>query len=89
MAVPEERSWPKRVLGELQEEIMEYVWRCGPVSVRDVHRCLLAKRDNAYTTVMTVMSRLAEKGLLFRRPEGRAFIYSSSSASDEYYANDP
>jgi len=32
--VLEERSGPKRVLGEVQEEIMGYVWQCGPVSVR-------------------------------------------------------
>jgi predicted transcriptional regulator len=81
-----ERSGLRQVMGELEEEIMECVWELGPASVKDVHRCLLAKRDIAYTTVMTVMSRLSEKGLLARRPEGRAFIYSAAAPRDEYCA---
>jgi predicted transcriptional regulator len=86
VAVLKERSGLRQILGELEEEVMNCVWDLGPVSVREVHRCLLAKRDIAYTTVMTVMSRLAEKGLLSRRPEGRAFIYSASLPRDEYCA---
>jgi predicted transcriptional regulator len=80
------RSGLRQVMGGLEEEIMECVWQRGPVSVREVHQCLVAKRDIAYTTVMTVMSRLAEKGLLVRRPEGRAFIYSAPVPRDEYCA---
>lgn len=86
MGMRRERSGLRQVMGELEEEIMECVWERGPVSVKEVHRCLLAKRDIAYTTVMTVMSRLAGKGLLARHPEGRAFIYSASRTRDEYCA---
>ena len=81
-----ERSGLRQVLGELEEEVMECVWALGPLSVREVHRCLLAKKDIAYTTVMTVMSRLADKGLLTREAEGRAFIYSASISRDDYCA---
>ena len=81
-----ERSGLRQVMGELEEEIMECVWDRGPLSVREVHRCLMDKRDIAYTTVMTVMSRLAEKGLLVRHPEGRAFIYAAATPRDEYCA---
>jgi predicted transcriptional regulator len=81
-----ERSGLRQVMGELEEEIMECVWELGPLSVREVHRCLLARRDIAYTTVMTVMSRLAEKGLLARHAKGRAFIYSAPVPRDEYCA---
>lgn len=86
MVMRRERLGLRQVMGELEEEIMECVWERAPVSVREVHRCLLAKRDIAYTTVMTVMSRLAEKGLLVRHPEGRAFIYSACAPRDEYCA---
>ena len=86
MGTLRERSGLRQVMGELEEEIMECIWDRGPASVRDVHRCLLDKRDIAYTTVMTVMSRLAEKGLLIRHPRGRAFIYSASCPRDEYCA---
>lgn len=84
MGTLKERLGLRQVMGGLEEEIMECVWEGGPVSVREVHRCLFAKRDIAYTTVMTVMSRLAEKGLLVRHREGRAFIYSASTTRDEY-----
>jgi predicted transcriptional regulator len=78
------RAGLTQVLGDLEAEIMECVWGGGATSVRDVHRCLLERRDIAYTTVMTVMSRLADKGLLVRRQEGRAYIYSPVVARDEF-----
>lgn len=86
MGLQKERSGLRQVLGKLEEEVMECVWELGPISVKEVHRCLLAERDIAYTTVMTVMTRLAEKGLLVRHPEGRAFIYSASTTREDYCA---
>jgi predicted transcriptional regulator len=80
----DDRNGLTQVLGALEAEIMECVWDLGATSVRDVHRCLLERRDIAYTTVMTVMSRLAEKGLLVRRQEGRAYIYTAAAARDEF-----
>ncbi len=62
------------LLGDLERAIMAVVWQHDEVSVRQVHEAL-EDRDLAYTTVMTIMSRLAEKGILERRKEGRAFIY--------------
>lgn len=79
-----DRSGLTQVLGDLEAEIMECVWDVGATSVRDVHRCLLERRDIAYTTVMTVMSRLADKGLLVRHREGRAYIYIPAVAHDEF-----
>ena len=54
---------------------MEAVWRDGELRVRDVHERFQARL--AYTTVMTTMDRLYKKGLLERRKEGRAFVYSA------------
>ena len=68
------------MLGPLESEIMRRVWKsAGPVSVRDVVDELnSARRDQlAYTTVMTVMSRLAEKGALTRVREGRGYRYEA------------
>jgi predicted transcriptional regulator len=65
-------------LGPLEADVMAVVWRDGgPVSVRDVADRLNAGRAAplAYTTVMTVMSRLAGKGILARKPAGRGFVY--------------
>lgn len=74
----------RQVLGELEAEIMECMWELGSASVREVHVCLLDKRDIAYTTVMTVMSRLAEKGMLERRQEGRAYLYAPAETRDAF-----
>ena len=66
------------LLGELELAVMQVVWSHGSVAVRDVHQALLPRRDVAYTTVMTVMSRLAGKGVLRRERLGRAFIYRAA-----------
>ena len=74
----------RQVLGDLEAEIMECMWDLGSASVREVHECLLERRDIAYTTVMTVMSRLTDKELLKRRAEGRAYIYSPVESRDAF-----
>jgi predicted transcriptional regulator len=74
----------RQILGDLEAEIMECVWDMGSASVKDVHRCVLEQRDIAYTTVMTVMTRLAEKRLLVRRQEGRAYVYTPAVPKDEF-----
>ena len=58
----------KKFLGDLECEIMEIVWKLSSsnptVTVREVYDALRKKREIAYTTVMTTMVRLSEKGLL-------------------------
>lgn len=56
----------RKFLGDLECEIMELVWKkANPtVTVRDIYENLRQQRQIAYTTVMTTMVRLAEKGLL-------------------------
>lgn len=74
----------RQMLGDLEADIMELVWKENPASVRDVHELLAQKRSIAYTTVMTVMSRLAEKGLLERQQHGRAYLYAPTCSRDEF-----
>lgn len=62
---------------------MEILWAAGrPMSVRDVATQLNEGRSEplAYTTVMTVMNRLAEKHVLERQHEGRGYLYRPSAA---------
>lgn len=73
----------RKILGELELAVMEAVWRRGQATVRDVHEDLAAERSIAYTTVMTVMTRLARKGLLEKRREGAAFVYEAPLSADE------
>ena len=56
----------RKFLGDLECEIMELVWKkANPtVTVRDIFTALQKSRPIAYTTVMTTMVRLAEKGIL-------------------------
>lgn len=64
------------VSGELEHAVMGILWsRQEPLSVRDVHERLSAERDLAYTTVMTVLDRLAKKGLATRNRVRRAWLY--------------
>lgn len=61
---------------------MEAVWRADrAVSVREIVEALNAGRGEplAYTTVMTVMNRLAEKDALARRPAGRSYVYEATA----------
>ncbi len=72
------------LLGPLEQEVMEVVWRLGDATVRDVHDDLAASRTIAYTTVMTTMTRLATKGLLQRDTAGLAHRYRPAVSRDRY-----
>jgi predicted transcriptional regulator len=73
-------------LHELESEVMEEVWRHDEISVRELMEILnrRARTPRAYTTYMTIMARLDEKGLLKRRREGKADRYSSVYTRDQY-----
>lgn len=73
-----------KVLGPLETEIMQLVWRDQPTTVKKIHQALQSNRDIAYTTVMTTMTRLAEKGVLSRRREGLAYIYTPAISQREF-----
>jgi predicted transcriptional regulator len=64
-------------LHELEEEVMKEIWRHDEISVREVTEALneQADRPRAYTTYMTIMGRLDQKGLLARRREGKTDFY--------------
>ena len=74
----DDRLDPTGVLGPLEAEAMEVLWAAGvPMPVRSVLEVLNEGRrpELAYTTVMTVLSRLADKGVLTRERHGRGFCY--------------
>jgi predicted transcriptional regulator len=60
----------------LEIECLKVLWNLGEGNVKDVRRAMSASRSLAYTTVMTVLDRLARKGGVARRKVGRSFIYS-------------
>jgi predicted transcriptional regulator len=73
-------------LGDLERAVMEVLWQGSPpMVVREVVRAL-AERDLAYTTVMTVLDRLAKKGFVRRHRDGRAWCYEPSASRESYIA---
>ena len=59
-------------------EIMKVVWKLGPATVRQVYETLLKHRRIAYTTVMTMMNILEQKGYLKKSQKDRAFVYQAT-----------
>jgi len=74
-------------LGELERAVMDHLWAAGePLTVRQVHEALSAERDLAYTTVMTVLQRLARKNLVSQIRDDRAHQYVPVHGPDELIA---
>ena len=80
-----ERDPLQAALGHLEHDVMEVVWSADDCTVREVQARL--PRAVAYTTVMTTLDRLFKKGLLLRRRDGRAFLYSAARSRDEMSAS--
>ena len=77
----------KHQLGDLEATIMEIVWQLKQASVRQVLTQLKKQRRVAYTTVMTVMSRLYDKGILRRFLEtSGAYVYRPTKDRQEFLA---
>ncbi|MDO5678420.1 MAG: BlaI/MecI/CopY family transcriptional regulator [Propionibacteriaceae bacterium] len=75
--------------GELEQRVMELLWASAePMSVADVHAKLSEERELAYTTVMTVLDRLAKKDLVDRELVQRAWQYTPCSTQAEVIARD-
>ncbi len=78
-----------RYLGELQAEVMAIVWERESATVREVvdelnkRRKKRKKEQLAYTTVLTLVSRLWGRDLLVREPEGRGFRYRAAKSREE------
>jgi len=82
-----DRPGIRKVLGDLEAEIMEFIW-ARPANqgtmVRDVFEVLYERRRIAYTTVMNTMTRLAKKNLLWVEKEDQAYIYHPTFTQQEF-----
>jgi BlaI family transcriptional regulator, penicillinase repressor len=67
---------PTSTLTGQELEIMKVVWKLGTPTVRQVYEALLESRKVAYTTVMTMMNILEQKGYLKKRMRDRAYVYT-------------
>lgn len=85
-ASPHQTSGPRHSildLAPLELECLSVLWPLGEGTVREIHRQLAASRPRAYTTIMTIMDRLAHKGIVTRRRVGRAYRYQANLSADE------
>jgi len=80
-------SGEQKYLGELQAAIMEIMWDRGPATVREVVAALQSHRGSAYTTVMTVMGRLAEQHVLVRERIGKTDWYRPVRTREQFRAD--
>jgi predicted transcriptional regulator len=70
-------------LGDLERAVMDHLWSAPqPQTVRQVHEALSEQRDLAYTTVMTVLQRLAKKNLVSQIRDDRAYRYEPVHGRD-------
>lgn len=63
------------MLTPLELDIMKAIWTRPPITVRDVQAAIRPSRNLAYTTVMTLMDRLYQKGFLSRTLRSRTHLY--------------
>jgi predicted transcriptional regulator len=74
----------RKVFGELEAAIMECLWARGQGTVSEVYKELTARRELAYTTVKTIMERLAEKGYLHCDSRQRAYVYTPTQSRGDF-----
>lgn len=72
------------VQGELQSQILPTLWRLQAGTVEQVRAGLPERYRSAYTTVQTVLNRLADRGLLSRERRGNAIVYRPTITEAEY-----
>src|SRR5438876_7270740 len=82
---PRKKMTPPPPRHELEAEVLEQVWRRRKATVREVLEALnRGRRQRAYTTIMTIMGRLHQKGLLARERSGKTDVYSPVMSRDAY-----
>lgn len=80
---------PKQLsLGPLETEILHIVWDIGTVTVKDVHARILSdpERELAYTSVTTILQRLAQKGWLLCDRQSRVYTWQSLVSKEQALA---
>jgi BlaI family transcriptional regulator, penicillinase repressor len=85
MSTPPVRGIRRSILdlAPLELDCMNALWRLGEATVRDIHGALATTRPRAYTTIMTILDRLAQKGVVERQKAGRAWLYKANLSADQ------
>ena len=70
-------------LAPLELDCMNTLWPMGEGTVGEIRERLAERRPRAYTTIMTIMDRLARKGIVERRKSGRAYVYKANLSAED------
>ncbi|MDP9700016.1 BlaI/MecI/CopY family transcriptional regulator [Paenibacillus xylanexedens] len=73
-----------RFFGPLEAKIMEVLWARPGSSIREVQTALEQDKDVNFNTVMTVMNRLVDKGLLGKTQKGRTSLYQPVQSREDF-----
>ena len=79
----QKRSRSLTPLGETEMEVLHHVWDLDQATVAEVHDRISRERKVAYTTVMTVMKKLATKGFLSVDESEQSYVYSAARPPEE------
>lgn len=75
-----------RFLGELEREVMETLWKENPLTGREVYEKLSRSRPLALTTILTILNRLIQKGLVRKVPGEKVYLFQPTISRDEWQA---
>ncbi|MFJ8263035.1 BlaI/MecI/CopY family transcriptional regulator [Rummeliibacillus sp. NPDC094406] len=73
-----------RFFGPLEAKIMDILWNSDEMTIKEVQHHLEKEKATNFNTVMTVMNRLVEKGILQKRAEGRSSMYKPIQSRNEF-----
>jgi predicted transcriptional regulator len=83
---PEKPRPPRRALldlAPLELDCLNTLWPMGEGTVREIRDRLAERLPRAYTTIMTIMDRLARKGIVERKKAGRAYVYRANLSAED------
>ena len=76
-----------RRLPDAEQEVMQAIWACtAPVARTDIEEILLPEHPMAMTTLLTMLTRLAEKGFISIEKQGRRSLYTPLISQEDYLA---
>lgn len=79
-----EKKGLEAFFGELEAKIMESLWETQPCSIMCVKKKLATERSYSYNTIMTVLNRLTEKGIIKKKKKGNTTWYVPVQKKEEF-----
>lgn len=73
-----------QVLGALEKDIMEIMWKRGEACVKNILDSFPLHREISYSTIITVTNRMTKKGLLNKRKQGKAYFYKPTYSREQF-----